>query len=95
MIKIFAAGIIFAAGLSALSSAQAAGGCGAGEHRGPYGHCRLNGVAPAPVVVAPAPVVVAPAPVVVAQPNAVYAPVGRACPLGYHLGPQGRRCLPN
>ena len=36
-------------------------------------------------------VVVVPAPVVVAQPNAAIAPVGPACPAGYHLGPQGRR----
>ncbi len=25
----------------------------------------------------------------------IYAPAGRACPYGYHLGPQGRRCWPN
>jgi hypothetical protein len=37
----------------------------------------------APVVVAPAVV----APVVVARP--------RVCPVGFHLGPAGQRCLPN
>jgi hypothetical protein len=57
-----------------------AGGCGIGLHRGPYGGCRVNGVGAA-VVVAPA------APVVVVAP--------RACPLGFHLGPYRRHCLPN
>jgi hypothetical protein len=92
MVKIFAALFVLVGGLAAFSSAQAAGGCGWGAHRGPYGGCRANGaVEHAPVVVAPA--VVAPA--VVAPGSVVYAPVGRACPYHYHLGPQGRRCLPN
>jgi hypothetical protein len=105
MIKICAAALALAAGLAAVSSAQAAGGCGWGAHRGPWGGCRANGyygpaVAPArAVVVAPAgqPVVVAPAGAVVApaSPGVVYVPAGRACPYGYHLGPQGRRCWPN
>jgi hypothetical protein len=36
--------------VAAASSASAAGGCGPGFHRGPYGHCRPNG-GPGPVVV--------------------------------------------
>ena len=39
------------------SAAQAAGGCGPGFHRGPYGGCRPNvGYGPAVVVPVPAPV---------------------------------------
>jgi hypothetical protein len=57
-------------GLMAAVSAQAAGGCGGGFHRGPYGGCVRNGVVVgAPVVGAPvvaAPVVAAP--VVVGRP---------------------------
>ena len=38
------------------SAAQAAGGCGLGFHRGPYGVCRPNvGYGPAVVVPVPAP----------------------------------------
>jgi hypothetical protein len=105
MIKICAAVVVLAAGLTAFSSAQAAGGCGWGAHRGPWGGCRANGSG---VLVGPArAVVVAPAPAVVVAPAAggvvyapaaggvVYAPAARACPIGYHLGPQGRRCWPN
>ena len=46
--------VLLAAGatLTAVSSANAAEGCGRGAHRGPYGHCRPN-VGPGPVVVAP------------------------------------------
>jgi len=44
--------------LVSLDGASAAGGCGPGFHRGPYGGCRPN---ERPVVVVPgAPVVVAP-----------------------------------
>ena len=39
--------------LSAVPSAEAAGGCGVGWHRGPYGGCRRN--AGPPVVVVPGP----------------------------------------
>lgn len=96
MIKICAAAIALAAGLSAVSAAQASGGCGWGAHRGPWGGCRANGSG---VVVAPArgAVVVAPGRAVVVGPNGgvIVAPAGRACPYGYHLGPQGRRCWPN
>jgi hypothetical protein len=45
------------AAVSAISSADARGGCGVGFHRGPYGGCRRN-LGPEPVVVAPgAPVI--------------------------------------
>jgi len=61
--------------VASFSVAEAAGGCGPGWHRGPYGGCQPNrgGV----VVVNPAPVVVARPPVVVVR------PVGRVCPYGY------------
>jgi hypothetical protein len=86
MLKSFSAVIVIAATLAAATSASAAGGCGVGFHRGPYGGCRANG----PVYVAPR------APVVAVVPGAViYARAGRACPYGYHLGRQGRRCWPN
>lgn len=80
------AALAMTAGFALSSPADAAGGCGAGWHRGPWGGCRRN-VVVAPVVVAP--VVVAPAG------GVMLAPVGRPCPRGYHLGPQGRRCWPN
>jgi hypothetical protein len=74
-------------GLTQPAVTLAAGLCGIGWHRGPLGGCVRN----APVVVVrPAPVVVAPAvlaPVVIARP--------RVCPIGFHLGPAGRRCIPN
>jgi hypothetical protein len=57
--------------IASLGGASAAGGCGAGFHRGPYGGCVANRGA---VVVAPV------APVVVARP-VVVAP--RACPYGF------------
>ena len=41
------------AALSLSSAAYAAGGCGAGLHRGPYGGCRPNG-GPGAVIVGPA-----------------------------------------
>jgi len=54
-----------------LSAANAAGGCGPGLHRGPYGGCVPNrGV----IVVRP--------PVVVERPIVVV-PRGRICPLGF------------
>jgi hypothetical protein len=90
MTKYFAAALVMVAGLAAFSAAYAEGGCGWGWHRGPLGGCRPNGSAP--VAVAPAPTVVVPVPGGAAV---VYAPSGRACPIGYHLGPQGRRCWPN
>ena len=99
MNRLCVASFVLAASLTAISSAQAAGGCGYGWHRGPYGGCRANAGA-APVVVLPAhrpaTVVVPASRTVVAVPGAyIYATPGRPCPMGYHLGPQGRRCWPN
>ncbi len=67
--------------------AAAAGGCGPGWYRGPYGGCRRAAVvvAPAPVYVAPRPVYVAPAPVVVV-------PRARVCPYGFRW--YAGRCRP-
>jgi hypothetical protein len=94
MVKIVASVLVMVGAFAAFSSAHAEGGCGIGWHRGPFGGCRVNG---GPVYVAPRPVIVAPAqPVVVTPAGAViYAPAVGACPYGYHLGPQGRRCWPN
>jgi hypothetical protein len=66
---LFAAALV-ATTVAGFGSANAAGGCGAGFHRGPYGGCQPNRGA---VIVAPAPVVVAPAVVV----------PGRVCPVGF------------
>src|ERR1700738_2891143 len=68
---------LFTAGLAATSgagssAAKAAGGCGPGFHRDPYGGCRPNGGA----------VVVAPGAVVVERP-VVVVPRGRVCPVGF------------
>jgi hypothetical protein len=64
-----------------IGSSSAAGGCGPGFHRGPYGGCQPNG----PVVVAPvAPVVVAPAVVV---------PAPMVCGVGFRWHPHLRRCV--
>ena len=86
MVKIVSAILVIAATLAVSTAADAAGGCGWGYHRGPYGGCRANA---APVPVAPR--------TVVAVPGAriIFAAPGRACPYGYHLGRQGRRCWPN
>jgi hypothetical protein len=63
---------LVASTVAGFGSANAAGGCGPGFHRGPYGGCQPNrGV-----------VVVAPAPVVVERPVVVVRP-GRICPLGF------------
>ena len=70
--KTLFAAVLVAGTLAGFSAADAAGGCGPGFHRGPYGGCRPNGGA---VVVAPR-VVVAPAPVVVV-------PRARVCPYGF------------
>lgn len=53
---LFAAALV-ATTVAGFASANAAGGCGPGFHRGPYGGCRVNAGA---VVVAPGAVVVAP-----------------------------------
>jgi hypothetical protein len=81
------AALALTTGLTLASPSDAAGGCGAGWHRGPYGGCRRN------VVVAP--VVVAPTVAVAPGAEMIMAPVGRPCPRHYHLGPHGRRCWPN
>jgi hypothetical protein len=88
MSKVMAAALALTFSLAAASSADAAGGCGVGWHRGPHGGCLRNlggAVVVAPggraVVVAPGP-----GPVIVA---------GRACPVGWHLGPNGHRCWRN
>jgi hypothetical protein len=75
--KILFAAVLVAGTLAGFGAANAAGGCGPGFHRGPYGGCRPNGgaVVVAPRVVAPR-VVVAPAPVVVV-------PRARVCPYGF------------
>src|SRR4051794_38243111 len=75
MKTLFAAVLVVGA-LAGFSAADAAGGCGPGFHRGPYGGCRPNGGA---VVVAPR--LVAPR-VVVASP-VVVVPRGRVCPYGF------------
>jgi hypothetical protein len=90
-----------------VDGASAAGGCGPGFHRGPYGGCLPNRgpvvvVPAAPVVVAPAvvapaapavvaPAVVAPAPTVVGPAVVVPAPV--VCGGGYRWHPRLRRCV--
>jgi hypothetical protein len=70
--KTLFAAVLLASTLAGFSAADAAGGCGPGFYRGPYGGCRPMGGA---VVVAPR-VVVAPAPVVVV-------PRARVCPYGF------------
>lgn len=64
---LFAAAVLVAGTFASFSAANAAGGCGPGYHRGPYGGCQPNrGV-----------VVVRRPPVVVVR------PVGRVCPRGF------------
>ncbi|UGA47593.1 hypothetical protein HU230_0016800 [Bradyrhizobium quebecense] len=54
---LFAAAVLVTTAFAGISAADAAGGCGPGWHRGPYGGCVRNR---GPVVVAPGAVVVAP-----------------------------------
>ena len=84
--KTLFAAVLVAGTLAGFSAADAAGGCGPGYHRGPYGGCRPNGgaVVVAPRVVVPR-VVVAPAPVVVV-------PRARVCPRGFVW--RAGRCRP-
>jgi hypothetical protein len=63
--------VLVASTLAGFGAANAAGGCGPGFHRGPYGGCRPNGGA---VVVAPR---------VVVAPPVVVVPRGRVCPYGF------------
>jgi hypothetical protein len=69
---LFAAALV-ATTVAGFGSANAAGGCGVGFHRGPYGGCQPNGGA----------VVVAPGAVVVERPAVVVVPAGRVCPVGF------------
>ena len=64
--------ILLLGSFAGFGTANAAGGCGIGLHRGPYGACVVNRGA---VVVVPG------APVVVERP-VVVAPV-RVCPVGF------------
>jgi hypothetical protein len=103
MFRTFYSSVTCAVLLSSLAavSAQAAGGCGPGLHRGPLGVCIANGpavviapVAPA-VVVAPPVVAVAPAPAVVVAPAAPAVVVAPAvvCGRGFRWHPGFRRCV--
>ena len=61
--KYLFAAVLVASSFASFSAANAAGGCGPGWHRGPYGGCQPNrAVYVAPRVVAPPVVVVRPAP---------------------------------
>jgi hypothetical protein len=73
MFRTFYSSVKCAVLLSSLAavSAQAAGGCGPGFHRGLLGVCVANGPA---VIVAPAPAVVVAPPVVAVAPPVVAAP---------------------
>jgi hypothetical protein len=64
---------------ASFSAANAAGGCGPGWHRGPYGGCQPNRSA---VVVAPRAVVVTPRAFMVAPRPVVVVPRARVCPYG-------------
>ena len=67
--------VLFTGTVASFSGVQAAGGCGAGFHRGPYGGCIANAGA---VVVAPGAAVVVDRPVVVAPRGCPYGSVWRA-----------------
>jgi hypothetical protein len=69
--RMLIAAALLAGTAAGLGPANAAGGCGAGFHRGPYGGCVVNRGA---VVVAP--------PVVVERP-VVVVPPARVCPIGF------------
>jgi hypothetical protein len=68
---LFAAALV-ASTVAGFGAAHAAGGCGPGYHRGPYGGCRVNRDA----------FVVGPRAVVVERPIVVV-PRGRLCPYGF------------
>lgn len=53
MNKFLLATLAVGTAIAAVGPAQARDGCGPGAHRGPYGHCRVNGervVVAAPVI---------------------------------------------
>jgi hypothetical protein len=54
--KLLLAALAIGAAVTAISPADARGGCGLGYHRGPYGGCRPN-LGHGPVVVGPAPAI--------------------------------------
>jgi hypothetical protein len=91
---------VLASSLAAVS-AQAAGGCGPGFHRGPLGVCVANGPAVVIAPVAPAVVVAPAAPAVVVAPPVVIAPAAPAvvvapavvCGRGFRWHPGFRRCV--
>ena len=70
--KYLFAAVLVASSYASFSAANAAGGCGPGWHRGPYGACVHN----AAIYVAPRAVVVERPPVVVLRPGP------RVCPYG-------------
>lgn len=85
-------GMALVGALAVSQAALAAGGCGAGWHRGPRGNCVRN-----VVVIAPEPVTAVAATSVSPGTSTVVVttPASRPCPIGYHLGPGGRRCWRN
>jgi len=75
--KYLFAAVLVAASFASFSAANAAGGCGPGWHRGPYGACVRN-----VGVIAPRAVYVAPAPVVVVRPAVRVCPPGKVWAYG-------------
>jgi hypothetical protein len=75
MKTLFAAAVLVAGTFASFSAANAAGGCGPGWHRGPYGGCQPNR---GRIVVVERPAVVVERPPVV-----VVRPGGRVCPVGF------------
>ncbi len=71
--KYLFAAVLVTGTVAGFGAANAAGGCGLGFHRGPYGGCRPNGGAV--VVERPA--------VLVERPAVVVLPRGRICPVGF------------
>ena len=77
--KYLFAAVLVASSFASFSAANAAGGCGPGWHRGPYGACVANR---GPVYVAPRAVYVAPR-VVERPPVVVVRPGPLVCPYGF------------
>jgi len=71
--KYLFAAVLVAGTVAGFGAANAAGGCGLGWHRGPYGGCQPNRGG---VVVVERPAVLVERPAVVVVP-------GRACPYGF------------